>query len=277
MTEVLIAILAKDKEICLPFYLQCIYNQSYDKKNIHLYIRTNDNKDSTAKILANFIEKHKQEYASVFYDDTSVSESIKEYGHHEWNSERFSVLGKIRQDSIQYANERGLHYFTADCDNFIVPQTIERMIQISHLGVIAPMLKMYPLKNPYTDNVCNNKWYSNFHYDVDNNGYYKKHDNYYQIIDEKLKGIICVKCVHCTYFISNKYLQYVAYMDKTSRHEYVIFSDSLRKNIVNQYIDNTFSYGFLTFAETKEHYDLEYNYWINCINFACLKPSGKSD
>jgi len=277
MSEILIAILAKDKAICLPFYLKCIYNQTYDKKKIHLYIRTNDNKDSTVEILANFIEKHRQEYASVFYDDTSVSESIKAYGHHEWNSERFTILGKIRQDSIEYAKARNLHYFTADCDNFIVPQTIERMFQLSHLGVIAPMLKMYPLKNPHTDCIYNNKWYSNFHYDVDDNGYYKKHDNYYHMIDDKLKGIVCVKCVHCTYFISNKYLQYASYMDKTSRHEYVIFSDQLRKNNVSQCIDNTFSYGFLTFAESKEHYELEYNYWTNCIDFNFLHTTGESN
>ena len=42
--NIVIAILAKDKEYSLKFYLECIYNLNYNKKNIHLYIRSNDNK-----------------------------------------------------------------------------------------------------------------------------------------------------------------------------------------------------------------------------------------
>ena len=44
---IVVAILAKDKAHCLPFYLQCIYNQTFPKKKTHLYIRTNDNNDNT--------------------------------------------------------------------------------------------------------------------------------------------------------------------------------------------------------------------------------------
>ena len=49
--DILLAILVKDKAPCLPFYLQCIYNQNYDKKNLHLYIRTNDNNDNSDRII----------------------------------------------------------------------------------------------------------------------------------------------------------------------------------------------------------------------------------
>jgi hypothetical protein len=35
--NIVIAILAKDKENTLPFYLKCVYNQSYNKK-IFIYI-----------------------------------------------------------------------------------------------------------------------------------------------------------------------------------------------------------------------------------------------
>lgn len=265
--DVLIAILAKDKSICLPFYLTCLVNQTHDKKKIHIYIRTNDNTDNTSDILTKFIDENKDEYASIYYDDTSVSESLKQYKNHEWNSDRFTILGKIRQDSIDYAIKLGVNYFTADCDNYIVPSTIERLLKNKHLGVIAPMLKMYPFKSPHSDNKYINKYYSNFHYDVDENGYYKRHDNYYKVVDEELVGIISVKCVHCAYFIPTAALQYCSYSDTTKRHEYVIFSDSLRKNNIKQYIDNTLPYGFLTFAETTGHYELEYEYWKEKIDF----------
>jgi hypothetical protein len=265
--DIVIAILAKDKALELPFYLKCIYNQTYNKKNIHLYIRTNDNTDNTRELLVEFIDKYGHEYSSVYMDDTSVSESLKQYKQHEWNNERFTILGKIRQESVNYAKALRSHYFVADCDNFIVPSTLERLYSNKHLGVVSPMLKMYPEKNPYTDSPYNNGFYSNFHYEVDDNGYYKTHPYYYTIVDDSLKGIIRVECVHCSYFIPYQHLSKVCYDDSSGKYEYVIFSDSMRNNDIHQYIDNSISYGFLTLADTKEHFELEYNYWIQHITF----------
>ena len=34
--DVVIVILAKNKEYCLQFYLNCLYNLDFDKKRIHL-------------------------------------------------------------------------------------------------------------------------------------------------------------------------------------------------------------------------------------------------
>ena len=95
---------------------------------------------------------------------------MKKYKNHEWNDERFKILGKIRQDSVDYAKKLKIHYFVADCDNFIVPETIEKLFQNSHNGVIAPML-------------MSDTSYSNFHYDIDKNGYYKQHNLYNKILE----------------------------------------------------------------------------------------------
>ena len=103
--SITIAILAKNKEACLPFYLQCLYNQTYPKKNVHLYIRTNDNTDNTCEILEKFIKNHGNEYASILYNKDDIDEKLKTYSQHEWNSFRFKLLGKIRQDSIEYAKQ----------------------------------------------------------------------------------------------------------------------------------------------------------------------------
>jgi hypothetical protein len=124
---IVILILAKDKEHALPFYLKCIYNQSYNKKYIHLYIRTNDNKDNTNIILTEFIEKYGNEYASVYFNDNSISEKLKQYSNHEWNSFRFNIIGKISQYSVDYVHKLNAHYFVADCDNFIISTTIEEL------------------------------------------------------------------------------------------------------------------------------------------------------
>ena len=247
--EILIAILAKDKSACLPFYLQCIYNQDYDKKKLHLYIRTNDNNDNSAEILMEFIGKHGKEYGSVYYDDSSVSPKLKEMGHREWVPHRFEILGQIRQDSVDYAKKYGWHYFVADCDNFVTPNTLNAMIKYKEYKVFGPML---PTKTGY----------SNFHYSVDNNGYYANHENYMKLLHKQMKGIYPVEVIHCTYFINNDTLKDINYNDGSKRHEYVVFSDVLRKKNIKQYLLNENFYGMLTWHldENELKKDLQ-DYW----------------
>jgi hypothetical protein len=241
--DLVIAILAKDKGFSLPLYLECIYKQTYPKSHTHLYIRTNDNKDNTVDILKQFIKDHESEYASVYFDDTSIDESLKKYKHHEWNSHRCKILGKIRQDSIEYAKEKNAHYFVADCDNFIVPETITELSKNSKNGIIAPMLN---------SNRDGDVAYSNYHYDIDKNGYLKKHDLYIKVLYRNIKGLIEVPVVHCTYFINNQFLNDIVYDDESYRYEYVIFSHVLRNKNIPQIIDNRQFYGIIEFSQTGE-------------------------
>lgn len=243
---VVIAILAKDKGHVLSFYLDCILNQTYPKNKIHLYIRTNDNTDNTIEVLNKFVKQHHKQYASTYFDKRSISDELKKYSQHEWNTIRFKILGKIRQESIDYAIKKNAHYFVIDCDNFILPHTLEEMVNMKHLNVIAPML-------------VTTTAYSNFHYDIDNNGYLKEHEMYLKLLNKEIKGVAEVKVIHCTYFINNSILNKIYYDDNTFRYEYVIFSDCLRKANIPQYLDNRMEYGYITFSETKEQYLEEYN------------------
>jgi len=243
---IVFAILAKQKAHVLPYYLRCLLDQTVDKKQIHLYVRTNDNTDATEAILRDFIDEHGSAYGSVFFDAASVSAQLATFGQHEWNVERFKALGAIRQASVDHARELGAHYFVADCDNFIAPTTLQQLLEVQELGVVAPMLRSSTL-------------YSNFHYDVDPNGYYKDHPQYAELLNRRLKGLVEVAVVHCTYFIHNRLLQHVTYDDASARYEYVIFSHGLRKAGVPQYLDNRADYGFLTFAEDAAAFDLELN------------------
>jgi hypothetical protein len=232
--DVVVAILAKDKAYCLDFYLRCLLNQTFSKKRTHLYIRTNDNNDSTAEKLDRFVSKYASDYASVFYSKESISEEIKSFSEHEWNKKRFDILARIRQDSVDHAKQLNSHYFVVDCDNFIVPTTLQSMYDSRHLGVVAPMLKK-----------SNSEYYANYHYAVDSDGYFENSDMYTNIVVRSVIGKIEVAVVHCTYFINNSLLDLVNYSDDTGRHEYVVFSECLRNNFVPQYIDNTKYYGFL--------------------------------
>jgi len=260
--ELCFAILAKNKAGTLPFYLQCLLAQTLPKSQIHLYIRTNDNTDDTAVLLQTFVKEHGSKYASVFYDDSSVNSVLKQYRNHEWNTTRFKLLGKLRQDSIEYAKTKGTHYFVADCDNFITSITLEKMLEQTALGVIAPML-------------TTNSMYSNYHYDVDANGYLKTHHNYGKVLDRTIRGCIEVPVVHCTYFIANNVLQHINYDDNSARYEYVIFSDVLRKKKIPQYLDNRFIYGFLTMKDTKSEFEKELSKnYLSYLSGEFYNPTG---
>jgi hypothetical protein len=226
------AILARDKQRTLPQYLNCLLHQTYPKSQIHLYIKTNDNADETPDILKRFLRDFGHLYASVYYCEADVKEDMTR--HHDWNKDRFKVLGKLRQDSINYAANLGVDYFVADCDNFIEPCTIDEMMKVRHLGVVSPLLVSGTL-------------YSNYHVKVDGNGYFAGSEIYTPIYFKEIKGCIDVAVVHCTYFINVDILPHICYDDNSGRHEYVIFSHVLRHQKIPQYIDNRKYYGHLTF------------------------------
>lgn len=235
---VTIAILAKDKAHTLPLYLSCIEQQTWPTNKTYLYIRTNNNNDDTSNILRRWVEKVQARYASVYFDDTDVAEPVQKYGQHEWNEARFKILGKIRQESVSWAHAHKSHYFVVDCDNFIKPHTLKALVK-TNLNIVAPFLR------------TSNNLYSNYHADIDTNGYYKDSPLYYTILDQKIKGLIDVPVVHCTYLIRYDVLDKISYDDDSYRYEYVIFSDSARKNSIPQYIDTREVYGHITFAENE--------------------------
>lgn len=237
--ELLFVILAKDKEYCLNYYLECLLNQTLVKSKIHLYIRTNDNTDNTINILLGFLSKYGNDYASVYFNHKSVDDRLKLEENKSWNSFRFKILGKIRQESIDYAIKNKLHYFIADVDNFIRPHTLEYMLKYKKKLAIAPMLKSA---------TC----YSNFHNECDKNGYLKNNPRYYDLYFYKQKGLIPVELIHCTYFINYNVLNKVFYDDNSNRYEYVIFSESLRKSNITQYLANDKDYGIISLARSRE-------------------------
>lgn len=241
---VTIAILAKEKAHVLPFYLNLIENQTYPTAKIKLYIRTNNNHDHTAVLLEQWIEKVRDRYSEIYYDSSDVTEPINEYSPHEWNSLRFHVLARLRQESVEWARAKGTHYFVVDCDNFIAPETLEMLLNTG-LPVIGPLLRNGD--DPLS-------LYSNYHYVTDENGYYKSSDLYYGVLYQTIKGLIEVEVIHCTYLIRNEVLDFINYDDGSGRHEYVIFSDTLRKSGIPQYIDNRRNYGKLTFCNTEEEF-----------------------
>lgn len=237
--RVLLAVLAKQKEKVLPFYLFCLEALDYPKSAISLYVRTNNNTDRTADILKDWVARVGDRYAHVDFDDTDVPEAVETFDVHEWNATRFRVLARLRQASMQRALELGCDfYFVVDVDNFIKPHTLTEMIA-PRLPIVAPLLRYSDLKRVY----------SNYHEKIDANGYFLDSEEYYWLLFQRVRGLCQVPVVHCTYLVRSDAIPQLAYDDGSGRHEYVIFSDSARRHGIPQYLDTRDVYGYLTLDE----------------------------
>lgn len=240
--RVLMAILAKQKEAILPLYLRCIENIDYPKDAIVLYVRTNNNTDRTEHVLREWVDRVGHLYAGVEFDADNVDVAVEQFGAHEWNPTRFRVLGDIRNASLRYAMERDFDfYFVADVDNFIRSCTLRELVALN-LPVVAPFLR----------SAVPGDMYSNYHADIDGDGYYKDCDQYSWILNRWVRGVIEVPVIHCTYLVRRDVFKCLRYLDHTERHEYVVFADNARRQQVGMYLDNRQVYGYITFADGLE-------------------------
>jgi glycosyltransferase involved in cell wall biosynthesis len=242
--KVMLAILAKQKERMLPLYLECIEALDYPKSSMMLYVRTNNNTDGTERILREWVGRVGHLYAAVEFDAEDVGERVQQFGAHEWNATRFRVLGRIRNISLRRALENKCDfYFVVDVDNFVRPCTLRELLALN-LPIVSPLLR----------SLEPGKFYSNYHAEVDADGYYRNCDQYQWILNRWIRGVIEVPVVHTTYLIRADAIADLSYEDETSRHEYVVFSDSARRSGVVQYLDNRQVYGYIAFDEGSEHH-----------------------
>jgi glycosyltransferase involved in cell wall biosynthesis/SAM-dependent methyltransferase len=234
--RVLLAILAKQQEPMLPLYLKCIEALDYPKSSIVIYIRTNNNRDRTREILEAWVERVRPAYAAIEMDAADVPERVENYAVHEWNAERFKVLARIRNISLNKTLAHGCDwYFTADVDNFLRPCTLRELVALG-LPIVAPLLR----------SVDPDSRYSNYHADIDGNGYFKDCQQYEWILSQQITGVFELPVVHCTYLIRADVIPALDYEDDSGRHEYVVFSHCARRRGIPQYYDNRQLYGYLT-------------------------------
>jgi hypothetical protein len=153
------------------------------------------------------------------------------------------TLGQIRDISLRRAVELGCDfYFVADVDNFIRRCTLRELVALN-LPIVAPLLR----------SIVPGAFYSNYHAEIDRDGYYKSCDQYHWILNRHVRGVLEMPVVHCTYLVRTDVAPKLAYQDTTDRYEYVIFSDSARQAGISQYLDNRQVYGYITFAEGDLH------------------------
>ncbi len=241
--KVLIAILAKQAEVALPLYLQCIEALDYPKSAITLYIRTNNNTDETEPLLRQWVERVRPSYAFIEYDSTDLPVPVQQYGVHEWTPQRFAVMGQLRNTCLQKTLDHRCDFmFVADVDNFVRPSTLRHLVA-ANLPIVAPLLRSVETRDMY----------SNFFAETTGNGYFEEVDQYHWALQRRVRGLIEMPLVHCTYLVRADVIPELSYIDGSDRYEFVIFSDSARRAAVPQYLDNRQIYGYIGRNDIERH------------------------
>jgi hypothetical protein len=272
--NVFLALLVKQKEAVLPLFLESLNDWDYPKENIFIYIRTNNNTDNTKELLEEWIEEYGDKYKGLIYNSEDVPEKVEKYDVHFWNGERFRVLGKIRQESMNQALLTDCeYYFVVDTDNFLFPETLKELVKLD-LPIVAPFLRYAVALGENADTPIEaakreghmSRYYSNYHDKVDDFGSIIAEDLYYKILNQEVRGLIECMCVHCTYLIKREYLSELNYLEQSDRWEYMVFSNSARDKGITQYIDNRTIYGVLTLSENLGASRWWFNYLKNKEN-----------
>ena len=246
-----IAILAKDMAHVLPVYLTCIENQTWPHDKTYLYIRTNNNNDNTTDILRSWVNKVKDTYADIYFDDTDVPEKVQRFGLHDMEQERFKVLGAIRQASVDWAREHNSHYFVVDCDNFIKPHTLETLFK-TNKPIIAPFLRR-------GKKFRNNDHSTYFTQDQHHPDCFKANNKMHKaLMTGEIRDITQVPIVHCTYLLRKEILDKVCFDDGSGCWEFIILSKTFQRHNIPQFLDNREIYGYLTDKDTA----LKFNCWL---------------
>jgi len=272
--NVFLALLVKQKEAVLPLFLESLNDWDYPKENIFIYIRTNNNTDNTKQLLEEWVEEYGDKYKGLIYNSEDVPEKVEQYDVHFWNGERFRVLGKIRQESMNQALLTDCeYYFVVDTDNFLFPETLKELVKLD-LPIVAPFLRYAVALGENADTPIEaakreghmSRYYSNYHDKVDDFGSIIAEDIYYKILNQEVRGLIECMCVHCTYLIKREYLSELNYLEQSDRWEYMVFSNSARDKGITQYIDNRTIYGVLTLSENLGASRWWFNYLKNKEN-----------
>lgn len=230
---VLLAILARNKAHLLHDYLTCIERLTYQKKLITIYINTNNNDDDTKQILQAWVRKNCKRYRKIVFEAHEVAD-LKRTKPHEWNQQRFKMLGQIRNKSLQAAIDNQCEfYFIVDCDNFIAPCTLRELVK-KNLPIVAPMLRAIPVPNDT---------YSNFLTKIKEGDQVIQTHSYSHILRRLKIGTFEVPVVHCTYLVKSEFIPRLSYTDHYHQYEFVVFSRHARQNAVPQYICNEKDFG----------------------------------
>ena len=252
---VFVHVLAKDKQETLPYYLETLEAWDYPKDRIVLYVRTNNNKDSTREILDEWMNVHGHDYMLTLYDSSDLNVDFSRYSVHEWTTDRLDVIRHLRDKGLMMARDYDCDfYFTSDVDNYLRSHTLSQLVAVN-APVIAPLLRYAEDPHEVAENSAAANWtYSNFTNIVNGFGDTQHGSDvfppgYFEILERQDPGLYSVDLVHATYLLRRDVFWRVSYQNGSEGFDYIKFAATLRLNGILQILDNREVYGCMTLAE----------------------------
>ncbi|XP_077302422.1 glycosyltransferase 25 family member [Arctopsyche grandis] len=189
---ILIAMLARNKEHTLPYTLSLLSNLDYPKDRISLWIKSDHNNDRTIEVLKLWLNKEGNNYHNIQteMDETSLGNFADEESLAHWSKSRFEHVISLREMALNHARNVWADFlFMIDADIFITQSSTLKDLVLKNLNIVAPMLKSDGL-------------YSNFWCGMTENYYYKRTDEYKDILDRKDIGCFKVPMIHSAVLIN---------------------------------------------------------------------------
>lgn len=248
LPSILFAIFARDASKTLELYLKYISDQDYPKDRIFLWVRTNDNSDSTESMLKSFLTECGDKYLGTQFDSSHFDLPPLPENRHQWDLDRLSIMSQIRQESVDFASNYDFDfYFTCDVDYFISRSTLSSLVDLN-CAAVAPYLKMIiPESNPLP---AENNYYSTFQDWITENGSYLGRSQRHSAISEEiLSGVLQTNLIHGAYLIRRDVYSSIDFNFLRNNYEYRNLSLSLKAKGIRQFVDARKVYGYMTLSD----------------------------
>uniref|UniRef100_A0A4W5MDZ5 procollagen galactosyltransferase n=1 Tax=Hucho hucho TaxID=62062 RepID=A0A4W5MDZ5_9TELE len=238
--RVLIALVCRNSEHSLPYFLGNIERLNYPKDRVAIWVATDHNVDNTTAILRDWLVKVQKLY---HYVEWRPQEEPTEYqdadSPKQWTNLRYAHVMKLRQAALDSAREMWADYFmVADCDNLLTnPNVLWKLIK-EKKTIVAPMLESRAA-------------YSNFWCGMTSQGYYKRTPAYIPMRKQVRKGCFAVPMVHSTFLIdlrkeaSRQLAFHPPHPDYSwAFDDIIVFAFSARMADVQMFLCNRETYGY---------------------------------
>ncbi|XP_070837111.1 procollagen galactosyltransferase 1 [Chaetodon trifascialis] len=239
--RVLLALVCRNSEHSLPYFLGTIERLNYPKDRMALWVATDHNKDNTTSILRDWLVKVQNFY---HYVEWRPKEEPRHYEDEdspkEWTDLRYEHVMKLRQVALESAREMWADYFmVVDCDNLLTNPDVLWKLMKENKTIIAPMLESRAA-------------YSNFWCGMTSQGYYKRTPAYIPIRKQVRRGCFAVPMVHSTFLIDlrKEASRQLAFHPPHPEYSWafddiIVFAFSARMADVQMFVCNKETYGYL--------------------------------
>ncbi|KAI5640341.1 glycosyltransferase family 25 (LPS biosynthesis protein) domain-containing protein [Phthorimaea operculella] len=159
---------------------------------MYIWIYTDYNEDESSDVIKYWVDVNKEYYHDVIvnYDDTEEPRYKGETSPSQWTQDRFNNVMDLREQALNVAREKWADFhFMLDADVYLTNPKILKHLVVKDYAVVAPMLQ-------------SDGMYSNFWAAMSERRYYKKSEEYKEIVEREKVGCFNVPMVHSAVLIN---------------------------------------------------------------------------